>query len=247
MKHSDLIGTLIFTMGLIACPNLSIAMSVETELLLIDESVLNGRVIPAISDFLEHGDPAAAKQLVQEAVSGQQFQETLKSDVSSDRVIAQFFARGSEELLEGRLPKEILDDRGELIKDQKAIQRHQTDRILSRFPVLFLCSWSRDGSQTHVTLSRGQLTKYLRSQSSWLDEMLGSSNELLGKALDMRLSIGGEAKLLTKEEAAILLSKVEEVPAPSQNQKLIKEYEILKQLLQIAAADPRFRILILTM
>ena len=43
-----------------ALPNLSVAMSADTDLLLIDESLLEGRVIPAISDFLERGDPESA-------------------------------------------------------------------------------------------------------------------------------------------------------------------------------------------
>jgi hypothetical protein len=66
-----------------------------------------------------------------------------------------------------------------------------------------------------------------------MDEMLGSSNELLWDAPEMHLSIGGEAKLLTTEEANTLLSKLREVPPPLQGSELIKEYETFEQLLQI--------------
>jgi hypothetical protein len=246
MKRLYLIGILIFTMAVMAWPELSAAMSADTELFLIDESVLKGRVIPAISNFLDSSDSATAKELVQEAISSRQFQAALTSDVSGDRIIAKYLAKGSTELLDGRLPKEILDDTGQVIRDQDAIRRRQTETILSPFLVLFLCSWSRDGVQTHFPLNRGRLTDYLRSKSPWMDEMLGSSSELLWNAPDMPLSIGGEAKLLTKEEASTLLSKLREVPSPVQDQELSNQYEALKQLLQIAAQEPRFRVLIRT-
>lgn len=240
------ISVLIFIMAVMALPNLSVAMSVDTELFLIDESVLQGRVIPAISDFLDRGDSTAAKQLVQEAMLSQQFQAALKSNVSGEKIAAQYFAEGSKGLLDGRLPKEIVDDTGKTIRNQEAIRRRQTTTILNPFLVLFLCSWSRDGFQTHISLSRSRLTEYLRSKSSWMDQMLGSSNEIVWNASEMPLSIGGEAKLLTKEEATTLLSKLVEVPSPLHGQELINEYEALKQLLQIATQDPRFRILIRT-
>ena len=76
--------------------------------------------------------------------------------------------------------------------------------------------------------------------------MLGSSNELIWNAPDIPLSIGGEAKLLTRAEATTLLSKLQEVPPPSENRELIKQYDALKQLLQVAAEEPRFRVLIHT-
>jgi len=221
-------------------------MSSDTELFLIDESVLSGRVIPAISDFLVRGDSTAAKQLLREAISSQQFQTTLRSTVTGDRMTAEYLANGSKELLEGKFPKEVLDDTGEMIRDREAIRRRQTETILNPFLVLFICSWSRNGRQTRIALSHGQLTDYLRSKSRWMDEMLGSSNELLWNAAQMPLSIGGEAKLLTKEESTTLLDKLREVPPPLHGAKLIEEYEALKQLLHIAAQDSRFRILIRT-
>ncbi|MBZ5492451.1 MAG: hypothetical protein LAO76_16100 [Acidobacteriia bacterium] len=221
-------------------------MSSDTELFLIDESVLSGRVIPAISDFLVHGDSTAAKQLVREAISSQQFQTTLRSPATGDRMTAEYLANGSKELLEGQFPKEMLDDTGEIIRDREAIRRRQTETILNPFLVLFICSWSRNGRQIRIALSHGQLTDYLRSKSRWMDDMLGSSNELLWNAPEMPFSIGGEAKLLTKEEARILLGKLRTVPPPLHGSELIEEYEALRQLLQIAARNPRFRVLIRT-
>jgi hypothetical protein len=221
-------------------------MSADTELFLIDDSILQGRVIPAVSDFLDRNDPDAAKRLVHEAISSQQFQTSIRSAVSGDRMTAEYLFNGSKELLEGRLPKEIIDDTGKMIRDRAAIRRRQTETILNPFLVFFVCSWSRNGHQTRVALSHTQLTDYLRSKSLWMDEMLGSSNELLWNAPEMPLSIGGEAKLLTKEEANTLLSKLREVPPPLHGPELIKEYETLEQLLQIAAQDTRFRVLIRT-
>jgi len=246
MKGLYLIGTLIFTTAVAAWANSSAAMSTDTELFLIDENVLKGRVIPAVSSFVNGGDPGAAKQLVQEAISSRQFQTALKSHSNVDRMTAEYLARGSKQLLDGSLPKEILDDTGEVIRDREVIRRHQTETILTPFLVYFLCSWSRDGSQTRVPLSHSPLTDYLRSQSPWMDEMLGSSNELLWDAPDMPLPMGGEAKLLTEKEARTLLDKLQEVAPPSEGQELINQYEDLKQLLQIAAQEPRFRVLIRT-
>jgi hypothetical protein len=246
MKRLYFIRVLILTTAVIAWPNLNIAMSADTELFLIDQSVLIGRVIPAISDFLDRGDSTAAKQLVSEAISSQQYQTTLRSTVTGDRMTAEYLANGSKELLEGRFPKQVLDDTGEMIRDRKAIRKRQTEIILSPFLILFICSWSRNGHQTRIPLSHGQLTDYLRSKSRWMDELLGSSNEFLWNAAQMPLSIGGEAKLLTKEEAQILLDKLREVPPPLQGSELIEQYEALKQLLQIAAQDSRFRVLIRT-
>lgn len=245
MKRLYLFGILIFTT---AWPNSGAAMSTNTELFLIDESVLRGRVIPAISDFIDRSDSAAAKELVREAISGQHFQAALKSDVAGDRLTAQYLAKASKDLLNGKQPKEVLDDTGKIIRNQGAVRRRQTETILGPFLVLFLCSWSRDGSHTIISLSRSSLTNYLRSKSPWMDEMLGSSNELLWNAPDMPLSIGGEAKLLTQEEASTLLHKLEHVPSPSksQGQELIKQYETLKEFLHIAAQNPRFRLLIRT-
>jgi len=233
-------------MAMIASPSLSAAMSANTELFLIDESVLKGRVIPAISDFLDRGDPIAAKRLVQEAMSSQQFQAALKSNVRGEKAIAQYLANGSNELLGGKLPQEITNDTGDIVRDQEGIRRRQTATVLNPFLVLFLCSWSRDGIQTRIPLSRGRLTDYLRSKSPWMDEMLGSSNELVWNAPDMPLPMNGEAKLLTQKDAGKLLSKLEEVPVPLHGGELINEYESLRQLLQIAAQDSRFRLLVRT-
>jgi len=241
-KGAYFIGRLILMMAVVVLPNASFAMSVDTELLLIDHNVLQGRVVPAIAGFLDRGDPTAARRLVAEAISGQQFHAAMKSD----RTTALYLADGSKDLLDGKLPKEILDDGGETIRDPALIRRRQTEIILNRFLVLFLCAWSKNGTQTIVPLSRSELTAYLRSKSPWMEDFLGSSNELLWRAPDLPLSIGGEAKLLTKEEATTLLSKLREVPSPLHGQELIDEYQTLKQLLEIAVQDPRFRILIRT-
>lgn len=246
IKRLCLVEIMILTTGLVCWPNSSAAMSADTELFLIDESVLKGRVAPAISDFLDRGDAAPASQLVQEAISSQLFQIALKAHASGERITAQYFAKASKELLDGRLPEEVLDDTGEMIRDQEAIRKRQTETILGPFLVLFLCSWSRDGSLTRVPLSHGQLAGYLRAKSPWMDEMLRSSNELLWNAQDMPLSIGGENKLLTKEEANTLLSKLQDVPPPSHGQELINQYTTLKQLLEIAVLESRFRVLIRT-
>ena len=242
MKPSDFIGMLILTMTVVVRPNASVAMSADTELLLIDDNVLKVQVVPAIADFLDRGDPSAARRLVEEAISGKQFQAILKGD----RTAAQYFVDGSRDLLDGKLPKEILDDGGETIRDPELIRRRQTEIILSPLLVLFLCAWSKNGSQTIVPLSHSQLTAYLRSKSPWMEDFLGSSNELLWHAPDLPLPIGGEAKLLTRSEASTLLNKLRQVPRPLQGETLIGQYETLKQLLEIAVQDPRFRVLIRT-
>lgn len=222
------------------------AMSVDTELLLIDNEVLQQQVIPAISDFLNRGDPTAARRLVGQAMLTQQFQGVLKSDAAAEKAIAQYLAKGAEDLLKGKLPTKILDDTGQPLHDPDAILKLQTERILNPFLVLFLCSWPGDTTQTHIAFSRGPLVNYLRSKSTWMDDMLGSSNELLWNAPDMPLPIGGEAKLLTREDAGTLLKRVQEVPVPSEGQELIQQYKTLERLLQIAAENPRFRVLIRT-
>jgi hypothetical protein len=84
MKRLYFIRVLMFITVVIAWPNVSAAMSSDTELFLIDESVLSGRVIPAISDFLVRGDSTAAKQLLREAILSQQFQTTLRGTVTGD-------------------------------------------------------------------------------------------------------------------------------------------------------------------
>ena len=237
---------LIFIMAVVIWPNASMAMSTDTELLLIDDDLLKGRVMPAISAYIGRNDSGPAKQLVLEATSGQQFQMAIKPDANGGRTIAQYLASGSEELLNGKLPQEILDDNGQTIRDQELIRRRQTQTVLSRFLVLFLCAWSKNGIQMTVPLSRSQLSSYLRSRSAWMEDFLGSSNELLWNAPNMPLPIGGEAKLLTREEAHTLLDKLREVSPPAEGQTLTNQYETLKQLLEIAAANPRFRILIRT-
>ena len=243
MKRFYVIGIVIFT---IVWPNASATMGVDTELFLIDESLLRERVIPAVSAFLDHGDPTAARQLVEEAISTQQFQATVNSDSYRERTTAQYLANSSKELLGGKLPKEILDDHGTTIRDPKLVRRRQTEIILSPFLVLFLCAWSKDGTQTNISLSHGQFVGYLRSNSPWMEDFLGSSNELLWNAADIPLAIGGDAKLLAKEEAGVLLRKLKEVPLPSGGQELMDQYEMLRQLLQIAVENPRFRVLIRT-
>src|SRR5579864_6233846 len=93
------IGTLLLTATVLTLSNMGIAMSADTELLLIDESVLNGRVIPAVSDFLDRGNSAAARQLVEEAMLNHRFEAAVKSDAAGYRAIAQYLAKGSEDLL----------------------------------------------------------------------------------------------------------------------------------------------------
>lgn len=179
-------------------------------------------------------------------MSSAQFQTALKSDTIAERATAQYLAEGSKQLLDGKVPKQLLDDRGQTIRDRDAIRRRQTETILSRFLVLFLCSWSENGVQTGIDLSRSPLTHYLRRQSQWMDEMLGSSNELLWDAPDLPLPIGGEAKLLTQAEAQRLLSELQKVSPPSQDSNLASQYAALQQLLEIAAQEPRFRLLLRT-
>jgi len=233
-------------MAVVTRPNACMAMSTDTELLLIDVDLLKGRVMPAISDYIERQDSGPAKQLVLEATLGQQFQTVIKQGANNGRIIAQYLAHGSEDLLNGQLPQEIIDDNGQRIRDPKLIRRRQTEVLLSRFLVLFLCAWSKNGTPMTVPLSRSQLSSYLRSRSPWMEDFLGSSNELLWNAPDMPLPIGGETKLLTAEEARVLLDKLSEVSPPAEGQTLMNQYETLKQLLEIAVANPRFRLLIRT-
>jgi hypothetical protein len=233
-------------MAVVIWPKASVAMSTDTELLLIDDDLLKGQVMPAISDYIERNDSGPAKQLVLEAKLGQLFQMAIKLDANGGRTITQYLADGSEDLLNGKLPREILDDNGQTIRDPELIRRRQTERVLSRFLVLFLCAWSKNGTPMIVPLSRSQLSSYLRSRSPWMEDLLGSSNEFLWNAPNMSLPIGGEAKLLTREEASMLLDKLREVAPPSEGQTLMNQYETLKQFLKIAAANPRFRILIRT-
>ena len=80
----------------------------------------------------------AAKQLVQETIFSKQFQQALKSDLNDDRMAAQYFAKASEDLLEGLLPKRVLDDTGELIRDQKGIRKHQTEPFSRSFFLLLV-------------------------------------------------------------------------------------------------------------
>ena len=237
---------LILIMAVTVLPNMSVAMSTDTELLLIDDNILEGQVVPAISEFIEHNDSGPAKQLVRNARMGQQFQTSIKSGANATRFIAQYLADSSEDLLNGKLPDEILGDNGEKIRDPELIRRRQTEIVLSRFLVLFLCAWSNNGQQIAVPLSRSQLSAYLRSKSPWMEDFLGSSNELLWNAPNMPWSIGGEAKLLKREQTSILLDKLRAVSPPVEGGMLISQYATLKQLLEIAVADPRFRILIRT-
>ena len=246
MRHHFPLGRLILIMALLIWPKAIVAMSTDTELLLIDDTLLKGQVMPAISDVIERNDSGPAKRLFREATLNQQFQLAVRSDDNGSRTIAQYLADNSEDLLNGKLPHEVLDDNGDAIRDIELIRRRQTEVVLSRFLVLFLCAWSKNGAQMTVPLSRSQLSAYLRSRSPWMEDFLGSSNELLWKAPDMPLPIGGEARLLTPEEARMLLEKFREVSPPTEGRALMRQYETLKQLLEIAAENPRFRILIRT-
>src|SRR6266850_1798288 len=90
-------------------------MSVDIELALIDASTLQRQVIPAVADFVERGDSAPAKELVEATMASPQFRAALVSD----KIIVEHFVQESRKLLEGKLPKAVLDYRhgGHLLTD----------------------------------------------------------------------------------------------------------------------------------
>ena len=156
---------IIFVIVVMACRSWGAGMGADTELFLIDESILNGQIMPAIVDFLERDDASAARRLVDEAMSGQQFKAAITSKNYGDRTTAEYFADGSKQLIDGEMPNKILDDDGETIRDPQLIRRRQTERLLSRFLLLFLCAWSNTGTQTIIPLSRMRQTCHLRLEA----------------------------------------------------------------------------------
>jgi hypothetical protein len=161
-------------------------------------------------------------------------------------VLAEYFAQGSKELLDGRLPEEFLDDTGETITDPVDIRRLITERVLTRFFVLFFCSRPAGEGTGGINLNRGALSNYIRGRSKWIEETLSFSNAFLWDAPKLRPSIGGEANLLTKNDAVALLGAVQDVPVPPEA-PLKTQYLNLLHLLKIAAREPRYRLLIWTL
>lgn len=240
--------TILLLMSLLGCfrqrkpPMLVKTMSVETEIYLIDVAALESKVVPAIDDFLKHGDATGADRLFGETLSGEPFQSLLRTG----SVSATYFERQGRSLLDGEIPKEAMDDTtGEIITKPEIIRQRQTETVLSRFLVLYWCARYPHGIPAGITLNRGALADYVRTRSGWIDEMLSLSNEFLWEAPDLKPPIGGQAKLLTRGEAGILLDALLKVPAPMES-GLRSQYENLVLLLKTAAGDQRYRILIWT-
>lgn len=218
-----------------------VKMSVETKLYLIDENIRTQRVIPAVSHFFNDHDATEAQLLFREALSSQSFEAAL----DNNRLNAEYLEKQTAELLEGHLPKLMMDDTvGRNTQDAETIRRLQTEKTLNRFLVLYSCTRSIAGSRG-ITVSRGAFADYLRAKSKWIDEMISLSNEFLWNASDLTPRIGGDAKLLSVNEANDLLNAFRAVPPPEE-QELRTQYETMKELLQTAAHDPRYRILIWT-
>src|SRR5262245_37838654 len=81
-------------------------MSVETKLYLIDDAIRRDRVVPAVSDFVDHRTVTGASIIFKEATSTQAFQDALENNRDS----AEYLKRMSADLLKGKLPDVILDD-----------------------------------------------------------------------------------------------------------------------------------------
>lgn len=216
-------------------------MSVETKLYLIDENIRTQRVIPAVSHFLDDHDATDANLLFREILSSQGFQSAL----DRNRVSAEYLEKQTAELLTEHLPNVIMDDTvGRDTRDAEIIKRRQAERTLNRFLVLYSCIPSIAASQG-ITLNRGTFADYIRAKSKWIDDAISLSNKFLWEASDLEPRIGGDAKLLSGNEANILLNAFHAVPPPEE-QDLRTQYEIMKELLETAAHDPRYRILIWT-
>lgn len=225
--------------------NPSLAMGADTELFVIDQTAVRLRVAPAISQFLERNNPLPATKLLYEAMSGERFQAALQSQSRSERTTAQYLATASKDLLEGKLPPESRDDSGEIIQDRELIRTQETRTVLSPFLLLFLCSWSPYEALATISLNRNEFTEYLRSQSPWMDDVLGSSNELIWNAKDLALPISGDVKELGKRETDLLLTKLQEI-SPPQDQELINQYMLLNEMLRMPSTDARFCVVIRT-
>ena len=217
-------------------------MSVETKLYLIDENIRTQRVIPAVSHFLDDHDATDANLLFREILSSQSFQSAL----DSNRVSTEYLEKLTGELLTGHLPKVIMDDTvGRDTQDTEIIKRRQAERTLNRFLVLYSCIPSIAPASQGITLNRGAFADYIRAKSKWINDAISLSNKFLWEASDLEPRIGGNAKLLSGNEANILLNAFRMVPPPEE-QDLRTRYEIMKGLLETAAHDPRYRILIWT-
>lgn len=217
-------------------------MSVETQLYLIDATRLEDQVVPAITDFLNDGNPARAEKLLQEALTSESFQALTKSNP----VLADYFAQGSRDLLNGKLPEELVDDTtGQATRDFKRIRQRETEVVLTHFLVLYWCARYPRGTSAGITLNRGALANYIRSQSRWVDEMLSLSNNFLWDAQDLTPRVGTDAKLLTPDQSGILLAELMKVPPP-RDLHLNSQYEELKRLLEAAVRNQHLRILICT-
>jgi hypothetical protein len=222
-------------------PVLIKTMSVETELYLIDEFGLV-RVMPAISDFLDRGETVTADKILRETLAGEPFQALQRTNP----VLADYFAHGSRDLLDGKLPEQAMDDTtGEITRNPEVIRRRRTEVVLARFLVLFWCARHSHEIPVGITLNRGALADYIRGRSKWIDEMISLSNEFLWRAPDLKPPIGGDAKLLTQDQAATLLNALLEITAPTDS-GLRSQYESLKLLLKTAVDNQRYRILICT-
>jgi hypothetical protein len=75
--------------------------------------------------------------------------------------------------------------------------------------------------------------------------MISLSNEFLWEAPHLKPAIGGDAKLLTKDEAGTLLNAFQKIPPPTDS-ALQTQYQTLKHLLETAVRDSRYRVLIWT-
>lgn len=216
------------------------AMSVDTELYLIDAIELEGQVMPAIAEFRDRADPATADRLLLGTLSGESFQALL----TTNPVLARYFAQESRDLLSGNLPSEMFDETtGEVTANPEVIKQRITENVLTRFLVLFSCARYPTGQPTGITMNRGALGDYLRNRSGWIDDMLSLSNEFLWEAPDLKPSIGVQAKLLTRDQARILLDAVGKISAPEEP-VLRSHYKSLEVSLRTAVEDERYRILL---
>ena len=218
------------------------AMGVDTTVVLIDATALEQRVIPALSDFLDRDDPSAVKLLVQETLASEQFQHAL----TNDKVIAEYFAKGSQDLIDGRIPNKIRDfsQADHWIVDRREIKQRLAQETLNRFLVLIFAAGPWEPRQPRVNFNRGAFADYIRARSPWMDEMLALSNEFLWDAQHLEPGFGGDEWLLTTGEAEKLLKAVREVPRPTSDAALIDQYDTLIKMLETAVREPRYRILI---
>jgi hypothetical protein len=121
-------------------------MSVETELYLIDAVRLQDEVVPAMADFLDHRDPDAADRLLRETLVGEPFAALHEIDP----VLADYFSQGSRDLLDGKLPDEIMDDAtGRMTADSE-----RSGGELACSLVRYWCARSPHSTPTGITMNR---------------------------------------------------------------------------------------------